>query len=122
MPIFETVALLAKGTELLAHKVTLLQAEICSLCTANKALSKRCRAKKIRICQGGVLTIEDAHDILSQTEVDKQIRHDRRSGGDIQGEGNPTVRRYGTCGETDHNLRTCQDVIIVQSLIDLQLV
>ena len=121
-PIFETVASLAKGTELLAHEVTLLQAEIRSLRTANEALSKRRRAKKTRIRQGGVLTIEDAHDILSQTKVDEQIRRDRRQGGGNQGDGNSVVRRCGTCGEAGHNSRTCQDVIIVQPLIDPQLV
>ena len=82
-PIFKTVASLAKGTELLAHEVTLLQAKIRSLRTANEALSKRRRAKKTRIRQGGVLTVEDAHDILSQTEVDEQIRRDRRLGGGV---------------------------------------
>jgi hypothetical protein len=122
MPIFKTVASLAKGTELLAHEVTLLQAEIRSLRTANEALSKRRRAKKTRIRQGGVLTVEDAHDILSQTEVDEQIRRDRRLGGGVQGKGNPTVRRCGTCGETGHNSRTCQDTITVQPLVDPQLV
>ena len=121
-PIFETVALLAKGTELLAHEATLLSAEIRSLCIANKALSKRRRAKKTRIRQGGVLTVKDVHDILSQTKVNEQIQHNRRSGGGIQGDGNSTIRRCGTCGETGHNSRTCQDTITVEPLIDLQLV
>ena len=76
-PIFKIVALLAKGTELLAHKVTLLQAKLCSLYIANKALSKYCRAKKTYICQEGVLTIKDIYNILSQTKVDKQIWYDK---------------------------------------------
>lgn len=117
-PIFETVASLARGTELLAHENTLLHAEIRALRTANEALSKRRRAKKTRIRQGGVLTVEDAHDILSQTEVDKQIRRDRRLGGGVQGDGISSARRCGTCGNTGHNSRTCQDSIIVQPLID----
>ncbi len=100
----------------------MLHAKIRSLRTANKALSKRRRAKKTRIRQGGVLTIEDAHDIIGQIEVDEQIRRDKRSGGGNQGDGNPTVRRCGTCGETGHNSRTCQDTITVQSLVDSQLV
>jgi hypothetical protein len=112
-PIFETVASLAKGTELLAHENTLLHAEIRSLRTANEALSKRRRAKKTRIRQGGVLTVKDAHDILSQTEVDEQIRRDRRLRRGVRGEGIPTVRRCGTCGETGHNSRTCLNTIIV---------
>ena len=39
-PIFETVAALAKGTEILAHEVTLLSAELGTLRQANEALSK----------------------------------------------------------------------------------
>jgi hypothetical protein len=57
--IFETVAALAKGTERLAYEITLLLAEVCILLVANEALSKRYRAKKTRVYQGGVLTIED---------------------------------------------------------------
>lgn len=121
-PIFETVASLAKGTELLAHENTLLHAEIRSLRTANEALSKRRRAKKSRIREGGVLTIGDAHDILAQGEVDEQIRRDKRSGDRNQGDGNLTVRRCGTCGGTGHNSRTCQDVTMLQPLVDPQLV
>jgi hypothetical protein len=122
MPIFEIVASLARGTELLAHENTLLHAEIRALYTANEALSKRYRAKKTRIRQGGALTVEDAHDILSQTKVDKQIRCDKRSGGGIQGDGNSVIRHCGTCGEAGHNSRTCLDTITVQPLVDPQLV
>jgi hypothetical protein len=60
-PIFETVAALAKGTELLAHQLTLVTAEVHTLRAANEALSKRRRAKKPRIIrQGGALTVKDA--------------------------------------------------------------
>lgn len=73
------VTTLAKGTEILAHENTLLASEIRTLRKANEALSKRRRAKKSRIRQGGALTVEDAHNILAQKEVDKQIRCDKRS-------------------------------------------
>jgi hypothetical protein len=62
---------LAKGIELLAYEVTLISAELRTLRTANEALSKRRRAKKNRIRQGGALTIEDAHDIIAQDEVNE---------------------------------------------------
>jgi hypothetical protein len=78
---FSTVATLAKGTEILAHENTLLAAEVRTLRKANEALSKRCRARKNRIRQGGALTVEDAHNILAQEEVNKQIQRDKRSGG-----------------------------------------
>jgi hypothetical protein len=44
--IFRTVAALVKGTELLAHQLTLVTAENCTLREANQALSQRRRAKK----------------------------------------------------------------------------
>ncbi|EDN95831.1 hypothetical protein SS1G_12036 [Sclerotinia sclerotiorum 1980 UF-70] len=65
-PIFETVQALVKGTERLAYEVTLLSAENRMLRRANKVLSKRRRAKKIQLRNGGVLTGQEAEDILSQ--------------------------------------------------------
>jgi DDE superfamily endonuclease len=58
--LFEIVIALAKGIERLAHENTLLSAEVRTLRAANKALSKRYRAKTSRVHQGGALTIEDA--------------------------------------------------------------
>jgi hypothetical protein len=116
--LFSTVAALAKGTEILAHEITLISAEVRTLRVANEALSKRRRAKKNRIRQGGTLTIEDAHDILAQEEVDEQIRRDKRSRGGRQNEGQSGVRRCGNCGKTGHNARTCQEDIDMPSLSD----
>lgn len=61
--------------------ITLLLAEVSILRVVNKALSKRRRAKKARVCQGGALTIEDTQDILAQKEVEEQARCDKRSEG-----------------------------------------
>jgi hypothetical protein len=71
-PIFQIIAVLAKGTELLAHKITLLLAEVYTFRKANKVFSKRRRAKKTRVCQEGALTIEDSQDILAQKETEEQ--------------------------------------------------
>jgi hypothetical protein len=117
-PIFETVAALAKGTELLAHEITLLSAEVRTLRKANEALSKRRRAKKTRVRQGGPLTIEDAQDVLAQKEAEEQARRDKRSEGGRQNEGQPSGRRCGTCGKTGHNARTCQEVVDISSSSD----
>ena len=43
---FQAVSALVKGTELLVYKLTLVNVEIRTLRIANKALSKRRRAKK----------------------------------------------------------------------------
>jgi hypothetical protein len=69
--IFETVVVLAKGTELLAHEMILLSAEIRILRKANKVLSKRRRIKKTRVRQGGILIIEDTQDVLAQKEAEE---------------------------------------------------
>ncbi|KFZ17740.1 hypothetical protein V501_01593, partial [Pseudogymnoascus sp. VKM F-4519 (FW-2642)] len=71
-PLFETVVALAKGTERLAHENTLLSAEVRTLRAANEALSKRRRAKKARVCEGGALIVEDAQNIIAQEDVDEQ--------------------------------------------------
>jgi hypothetical protein len=115
-PIFETVVVLAKGTERLAHEVTLLIAENYTLRVANEALSKRRRAKKTRVRQGGTLTIEDTQDIIAQKDVDEQVRRDVRTERGNRGEGQPSKRRYGTYGKASHNARTYQEDIDMSSL------
>ena len=71
----------------MAHKITLLSAEVRTLRAANKALSKRRRAKKARVRQGGTLTIENTQDILAQKDIDKQVRRDLRTEGGNRKEG-----------------------------------
>jgi hypothetical protein len=117
-PLFETVTALAKGTERMAHEMTLLSAEVRTLRAANEALSKRRRAKKTRVRQGGALTVEDAQDVLAQKEAEEQARRDKRSEGGRQNEGQPSKRRCGTCNQTGHNARTCQEAIDISSLSD----
>ena len=109
---------MAKGIEILAYEITLLLAEVRTLRAANKALSKRRRAKKTRVRQGGALTIEDTQDVLAQKEAEEQARRDKRSEGGRQNKGQPSRRRCGTYGETSHNARTCQDTIVVLGLLD----
>ena len=117
-PIFATVASLAKGTEILAHELTLVSAEVRTLRQANEALSKRRRAKKNRIRQGGTLTVGDAHDIISQTEVDEQFRRDECVRGGQRKERKSTVRCCSICKKPGHNAQTCQEVVDVSSSSD----
>ena len=65
MLLFLIVVTLRKGIEILIYKNTLLATKVRTLRVANEALSKRRRAKKNRIRQGGVLIIEDVYDILA---------------------------------------------------------
>jgi hypothetical protein len=113
---FQTITALAKGIERLAHENTLLAAEVRILRAANEALSKRRRAKKTRVRQGGALTIEDAQDLIAQKDIDEQIRRDIRTEGGNRGEGQPSKRRCGTYGKAGYNARTCQEDIDMSSL------
>jgi hypothetical protein len=106
---------LPKGTERLAHENTLLAAEVRTLRAANEALSKRRRAKKTRVCQGGALTVEDAEDILAQKDIDEQVRRDLRADRGNRKEGQSSSRRCGTCGKTSHNVRTCQEDVDISN-------
>ena len=52
-PIFEAVKQMSKGFQVIAHELTLHRAEIDALREANKALSKRRKAKKTRLSNMG---------------------------------------------------------------------
>ncbi|ESZ89864.1 hypothetical protein SBOR_9747 [Sclerotinia borealis F-4128] len=118
IPIFETVAALAKGTKQLTHEVTLLSTENCILRKANETLSKRRCAKKVQLRNGGVLTGQEAEDILSQQEVEVQIRRDEHQNGRNSNGESSTSRCCSKCGKTGHNSRTCQNDVIDPSLLD----
>jgi hypothetical protein len=98
-----------KGATAMMHQVALLRTEVRDLRTANKALSKRRRAKKSRVRLGGSLTIQDGIDLLDQKDVDEQLRgEDRRSGGQ-GGQARTKTPRCGNCGKPGHNIRTCRE-------------
>jgi hypothetical protein len=95
-----------------------LSAEVRTLRAANKALSKRRRAKKARVCQGGVLTVEDTQDIIVQKDVDEQVRRDVRVARGSYKEGQLSRRYCRICRKAGHNTRTCQEAIDISSLSD----
>jgi len=105
------VAALTKGTEILTHKMTLLTAEVRTLRTANEALSKRRRAKRTRVQQGGVLTIEEGSDILARKNAMKEVKANTRV---LRGGLNtdlPSTKRCDFCKKPGHNTRTCQEAL-----------
>ena len=118
-PIFKTVAALAKGTELLAHQLTLVTAENHILREANQALSRRRRAKKTRVRQGGALTIQEAQDILVYKDAEEQVRRDKHLERGTQKEGQLPEQHCRTCGKSGHNARTCEEIVIVLGSPDL---
>ena len=106
--IFEAAEQMARGLEAIAHSMTLIQQENRNLRQANEALSKRRRAKKIRVRKGEALTAGDVKDILAQKEAEQLVADEKRKNDRGRGAPPGTSRRCGNCGETGHNARTCE--------------
>ncbi|KAL0936919.1 transposase [Colletotrichum truncatum] len=106
--IYSAVSKLARGTEGLGHRVALLESKVQILREENAILSRRRRAKKTRLQKGGSLTISTREDIQSQREADTQLQEETRRSSGRKVRSETTHRRYGVCGNTGHNARTCQ--------------
>jgi hypothetical protein len=109
-PIIDGINKIAKGTQRVMHGVAILREEVATLRKANEALSKRRRAKKTRLRQGGSLNVQESQDIVAQQEVNGQIAQEERSGRGRKPRDKTRIRRCGVCGKTGHNARTCQVV------------
>ena len=119
-PLFQTIAALAKGTKQIAHEITLLSAEVRTLRAANEAFSKRQRAKKACVCERGALTVKDAQDFLLQKDAKEQARRNLCAKKNMKKKGQSSKQRCRTCGNADHNVQTCQEVVDVSSSLDLE--
>jgi hypothetical protein len=75
-PIFTAVEQLARRTKALAHSVVLLNSQMKALQTASTVLSKRRRAKRTRLQDGGPLTAGQAYDLLDQREIEEQLQQE----------------------------------------------
>jgi len=106
---FLAVKQLAKGTELIAHEMTLLRDEVRTLRQANIALAKRRRAKRTRVQAGGALTVKDAQDLITQKDAGRQKSGRRSAEGGTARVKPATLRHCGRCGKTGHDVRTCQE-------------
>ena len=91
----------------MAHELILLRAGNRELRAANEAQSKRRRAKKSRLQQGGSLSIQEAEDLVAEKKVGEQLNEEIRRGDRYVDRAEPRARRCGTCGKTGHNARTC---------------
>jgi hypothetical protein len=58
-----------KGSVAIMHEVALLRSRITELEEANERLSKRRKAKKTRLQKGGSLSVQEAEDLVAQTNV-----------------------------------------------------
>jgi hypothetical protein len=64
----------------MAHELVLLRAELKDVRAANEVLSKRQRAKKTRLRQGGSLSFQEVEDLVAENEVDRQIQEETHRG------------------------------------------
>ena len=58
------------------HEVVLLRSRVASLEEANQTLSKRRRAKKTRLREGGLLNKLDTQGLIDQLEAEQQLQQE----------------------------------------------
>ena len=98
----------AKGMTQVVTKYTLQQREIAELRKANEELSKRRRAKKTRLREGGSLSLQGGQALNDSKDVEQQILAEVSSRRGRREDGPSTLRHCSNCGATGHNMRTCQ--------------
>ena len=105
--VFSAVKQLVKGTELIAHRMTLMENELRTLRQANQALAKRRRAKKTRVRAGGALSIGDAQVLIDERDASTQQSGGRSAKGGTEEARPATQWHCRGCSKTGHNVRTC---------------
>jgi hypothetical protein len=106
--LLESMEQLERGMGTFIHGYTLMKAQLAEAHEANRLVSKRRRAKKTRLRQGGSMSQKDAQGLQEQTEVSQQIKQEEHAGTTRGPRTERGPRRCGTCGGTGHNARTCQ--------------
>ncbi len=106
-PILNAVQQLQKGAMRQDHRITLLEAEVSSLRTANKLATQRRKQKRKQIRQSGSLTVQDGQDLLAQREVNMQILEEVRQSSRTIGMSATRQRRCGRCRQPGHRIETC---------------
>ena len=101
---------MATSNDTMAHRLTLVEDRLKSLEKANQALSKRRRAKRTRIQEGGTCTRDITKVLITKKEAKRSKRRKTSSEGDNAEAGPATQQRCGNCSKTGHNVRTCQEV------------
>jgi hypothetical protein len=108
--IYEAVDHFAKGASKIMHQLVLLKAENQNLRQANEVLSKRRRARKTRLRQGGSLSQQDAEDLQEEKDVKQQVQQELKASSGRKPREETRARRCGNCGATGHNARTCDSI------------
>jgi hypothetical protein len=90
------------------HQLALLKAENQSLREANETLSKRRRAKKTRLRQGGSLSQQEAEDLQDEKDIALQVEQETKANSGRKAREETRARRCGNCNQTGYNARTCE--------------
>jgi hypothetical protein len=106
--IYEAVDQITKGASKFMHQLALLKAENQSLREANETLSKRRRAKKTRLRQGGSLSQQEAEDLQDEKDIALQVEQETKANSGRKAREETRARRCGNCNQTGHNARTCE--------------
>jgi hypothetical protein len=109
--ILEALQSLAKGSQAVMHEVTLFRAKVQQLQRANEILSRRQRAKRTRLQKGGLMTVQEASQVIDQMDIDTQVIAEASKSSSQRRSSRPGIRRCGICGTVGHNARTCQAVV-----------
>ncbi|KAJ0157765.1 Carboxylesterase patB [Fusarium oxysporum f. sp. albedinis] len=109
--IIEALKSNTKAIKAVMHEVVLLRSELRNLREANEILSRRRRAKRTRVQKRGVMTVQEASQVIDQMDVDMQVVAELSRSGRQGRSARPGNRRCGVCGKAGHNARTCQVVI-----------
>jgi hypothetical protein len=89
------------------HEVALLRARVEELEEANSTLSKRRRAKKTRIRNGGTLSTEEAKDLIEQRALKDQLRSEKRQKRAQKQGPSRATRRCRNCRGLGHTSNNC---------------
>jgi hypothetical protein len=109
--IYEAVDHFAKGVSKIMPQLALIKAETQNLRQANEELSKRRRAKKLRLRQGGSLSQQEGEILQDERDVTQQVEQEMKASGSRKPREETSARRCGSCNATGHNARTCQIVV-----------
>jgi hypothetical protein len=93
------------------HQLAFLKAENQNLRQANEVLSKRRRARKTRLQQGGLLSQQQVQELQDERDVVEQVEQEIRASSGRKPREETRARRCGKCSKIGHNACTCQIAI-----------
>jgi hypothetical protein len=105
--IVSAVNQLAKGTKLMAHRITFIEDELQTLQKVNEALTKRRKVKRTHLQAGSTLTIETAQVLITTKTIRGQQSGERSLEKRSLKGGLASQRRCSNYGKPGHNIRTC---------------